>query len=354
MTGVQTCALPIYGLSTFSTNVHAQNADSLSQVQASKALFGIDPEVYLGTILQNASNPKYRYDAKKGGNKPTKFFASVDPTPGAPGVNELVKPPTFPKISLVAPDGLIASSPGYLFNRQNNAVAAWQNTIVPPKPNRDVDSKAVTQGRNVFVKAGCISCHAGRYLTNNRIVSAQKIGTEPSRAKALKKTENIFTNQSQLYAPDTPVPIPDNPNILKVPTDKIDPGQVKLGFAHGNSSGGYKTPSLVGLYWTAPYLHDGGIAVGPNIQTQLGLPGTLVRGILPDPENSLRALVDKSLRQKVIAANRRSKQLQSVHNTGQGHEFWVDENTGFTKEQQNALIDYLLSLNNDSKSTAGK
>lgn len=345
---------PFHGLSTFSTNVHAQNADSLSQVQASEALFGIDPEVYLGTILQNASNPKYRYDAKKDSNKPTKFLASVDPTPGTPGVNELVKSPTFPKISLVAPDSLIASSPGYPFNRQNNAVAAWQNTIVPPKPAKDVDPTAVAQGRNVFVKAGCISCHAGRYLTNNRIVSAKKIGTEPSRAKALKKTENIFTNQSQLYAPGTPVPIPDSAKVLNVPTDKIDPAQVKLGFAHGNSPGGYKTPSLIGLYWTAPYLHDGGVAVGPNIQTQLGLPRTVMEGVLPNPENSLRALVDKNLRQKVIAANKKSKQLQSVHATGQGHEFWVDETTGFTKKQQDALIDYLLSLNGGSKSTAGK
>src|SRR5690606_28687421 len=89
---------PFKGLSTFSQNVHAQNSDSLSQADASKALFGIDKEMYLGIILQNAANPKYRYDPSTG-QKPSAFFASVDPTPDAPGVNELVSSPDSPKLS---------------------------------------------------------------------------------------------------------------------------------------------------------------------------------------------------------------------------------------------------------------
>lgn len=333
---------PFKGLSTFNNNVHAQNSDSLTQSEVSRELFGIDKEVYIGTILQNAANPKYRYTPDKG-KKPSEFFAKVDPTPGTPGVNQVVKPPSFPKSTLVAPDGLIVSSPGTKFNEQNNGMSVWQNTLVPPKPPVEWDPQTVRAGRKVFERAGCIQCHAGDFLTNNRIVSAAEIGTDPSRAQALKATERVW-GEAYLYSPDTPVPIPRGVTVLKVPTADLDPEQIKLGFAKGNSSGGYKTPSLNGLYWTAPYLHDGGIAVGKNLHSELGIPGTLGKGILPDPANSLKAVVDKKLREKVIAANRRAG-LQDVHVLGIGHHYWVDETTGFSANDQEALVQYLLSVN---------
>lgn len=330
------------GLSTFNNNVHAQNSDSLTQSEVSRELFGIDKEVYIGTILQNAADPKFRYtpDNKK---KPSTFFATVDPTPGTPGVNQVILPPSFPKATLVAPDGLIVSSPGSKVNEQNNAMSAWQNTLVPPKPPIKLDEKSVELGKTVFRKAQCITCHAGGYLTNNRIVPSDKIGTDPSRALALKKTELIW-GKAAIYSPDTPVPVPKGARILKVPTEHLDPEQVKLAFAHGDSKGGYKTPGLNGLYWTAPYLHDGGVAVGPDAKTQLGMAGTLMKGIQPDPYNSLKALVDKKLREKVISANQ-SASLEQVHVQGIGHEYWVDSSKGFTQQQQDALIKYLQSIN---------
>lgn len=333
---------PFKGLSTFNNNVHAQNSDSLSQSVVSRELFGIDKEVYIGTILQNAANPKFRYSSKKG-RKPSEFFTKVDPTPGTPGINQVVKPPSFPKATLVAPDGLIVSSQGTNFNEQNNAMSAWQNTIVPPKPRISFDSITVQSGREVFERAGCIRCHAGDFSTNNRIVPAPEIGSDPSRAQALKAAEKIW-GEAYLYSPDTPVPIPSEATVLKVPTESLDPEQIKLAFAQGNSQGGYKTPSLNGLYWTAPYLHDGGVAVGKDFKLELGIPGTLSKGILPDPGNSLKALVDKKLREKVIAANRNAG-LQGVHVQGIGHEYWVDSTTGYNGREQDALIQYLLSLN---------
>lgn len=338
---------PFKGLSVFSNNVHAQNSDSLSQADVSHVLFGMDKEVYLGTILQNSANPKFRYKVNSI-IKPSDFFASVDPTPGVPGVNEMIKPPTFPKLTLVAPDGLFLSSPGYRFGEQVNSMAAWQNTIAPPKQPEKVDTKTVALGQEVFSRAGCIACHAGDALTNNQVIPVNVIKTEPSRAKALKKTEKLFT-EAVLYGFDTPVPLPENATPLKVPTQHLDREQIKLAFAHGDSQGGYKVPSLIGLYWTAPYLHDGGVAVGPDPATQLGIQGTLMKGIYPDPANSLRALVDKELRQKVIAANKSSKDLQFTHVSGIGHEYWVDSTTQFTKEEQEALIKYLLSVGSDLK-----
>jgi hypothetical protein len=338
---------PFNGLSAFSNNVHAQNSDSLAQSEISSALFDIDKEVYLGTILQNAANPKFKYDPKNG-QKPSDFFASVDPTPGVPGVNELIKPPSFPKVNLLAPDGLFVSSPGYHVGEQVNAMSAWQNTLMPPKSLTGYPSKAIEEGRAVFQRAGCIRCHAGEGYTNNRIIDVRLIGTEPSRAKALKATEKIF-GETSIYTSDTPVPIPKGAKIVPIPTDHLDPEQLKMAFAHGDSLGGYKVKGLIGLNWSAPYLHDGGVAVGPNDQTQLGIPGTILKGIEPDPFNSLKALVDRHLRSKVIAANQSSKDLQDVHVKGIGHPFWIDQQAGFTKEEQEALIQYLLSLDKTNK-----
>ncbi|WP_437125392.1 electron transport protein [Geobacillus thermoleovorans] len=329
-----------HGLAAFSNNVHAQNADSLAQAEISQELFGIDKEVYIGTILQNAAHPRFRYQPTTK-EKPSAFFAKVDPTPKTVGVNQLVAPPQFPKVSLAAPDGLVVSEPGYRFNEQNNAVAAWQNTLNPPPPNERINEERAARGREVFVRAGCIRCHAGAYLTNNRVIAANVIGTEPSRAQALKKTENVF-GEAVIYAPNTPVPIPKGAKVLKVPTDHLDPEQIRLAFAHGDSPGGYKVPSLIGLAWSAPYLHDGGVAVGPN--GELGLSDTVGKGVAPDARNSLRALIDRTWRQRVIAANAADPALKAVHVTGAGHRYWIDRQAGFTKEEQEAVLDYLLSL----------
>lgn len=193
----------------------------------------------------------------------------------------------------------------------------------------------------MFVRAGCIRCHAGAYLTNNRVIAADVVGTEPSRAKALKKTEKVF-GEPVLYAPDTPVRIPKGAKVLKVPTDQLDREQIRLSFAHGDSPGGYKVLSLIGLAWSAPYLHDGGVAVGPN--GELGLSGTVQKGIAPDARNSLRALIDRTWRERVIAANAKDSDLRTVHVTGAGHRYWIDRQAGFTKEEQEAVLDYLLSL----------
>jgi len=330
------------GLSTFGNNVHAQNTDTLSQTEVSEVLLGIDKEVYAGTILQNAASPKFRYNPSSG-LKPTEFFNKMDPNPGTPGVNEVIKIPNFPKVSPIAPNGLFISSPGFKAGEQVNAMSAYQNTIRPPEvPSKNADAKTISLGAEVFKKAQCITCHAGDYFTNNRILPVDKVGTEPARANAFHRTEKAF-GEALFYAPDTPVPIPSDAKVVKVPTGHIDPKQIELGFGHNGSGGGYKVKGLIGLRWSAPYLHDGGVAVGPEL-SQVGVSETLMKGIKPDPYNSLKAMVDRRLRQQVIDANRKDSRLRDTHITGQGHEFWVDDGTGFTKEQQDALVQYLLSL----------
>jgi hypothetical protein len=66
----------------------------------------------------------------------------------------------------------------------------------------------------------------------------------------------------------------------------------------------------------APSLHDAGVAAGPDAlrlerdrylvsdANQLGMPGILMMGIRPDLAKSLRVLLDRQLREPMIAANR--------------------------------------------------
>jgi hypothetical protein len=333
---------PFKGLAAITSHVHAIGSDGLSQSASSAWLLSLDPEVYLGTLLQNAAWKRYRYTPTRH-QSPSAFFAQVDPTPGAPGVNHIVPLPTFPHTSLLSEVGLAGSGPGYRFMEQNNALAAFQNTLVPPPAPLPIDGALVTRGRAVFAQAGCAGCHAGAEATNHRVIPVPEIGTDPSRAQALQTTEAHYVPPS-LYGFDTPVPIPPGTPPLAVPTAQLDPQQIQLAFAYGGTPGGYKVPSLVGVYWSAPYLHDGGVAVGADAQTQLGIPGTLHRGILPDPVNSLRALIDRALRQRVIAANAAVPSLQAMHVQGTGHAFWVDAETGFTPADQEALIQYVFSL----------
>ncbi len=331
---------PFKGLSTFSSNVNAQNTDPLSQAEISEELFDIDNEVYIGTLLQNAANEKYRYDPDTG-VRPSQFLQSIDKkNPEIPGFNELIKNPEYPKSGFFTPSGFLASSPGYNVGEQVYAMSAYQNLLRPPEIKRDKHTLEI--GERVFERANCLSCHSGFGYTNNQIIPVLDIGTEPSRAKALKQLEGIL-DKTRMYAPETSVPLPENPEVLGVDFNSMTKEDLQLAFALGESAGGYKVKGLIGLQWSAPYLHDGGVAIGPDITKDFGIPGTLSKGILPDPNNSLLALIDRNLRQKVVEANR-IPELKAVHVTGEGHEYWVDEAAGFTKEEQEALVEYLLSL----------
>ncbi|MET0430341.1 MAG: cytochrome C oxidase Cbb3, partial [Microvirga sp.] len=84
--------------------------------------------------------------------------------------------------------------------------------------------------------------------------------------------------------------------------------------------------------------------VGPDPATQLGVPGTLYRGIAPDPANSLRGLIDRELRAKLVAANKASDTARTARVTGEGHAFWADAGSGVSRDEQTALIAYLLSI----------
>ncbi|MEI2583684.1 hypothetical protein [Scytonema sp. PRP1] len=342
-----------HGLTSLNSNVHGTNSDQTSTADASQQLLGIDKDTYLGVILQNAANPMFRLPQ---GAKPSEFFLKNDPTPGTPIINEVIVMPGYPKGSPFILDGLMASSPGMPVAAQLNGMSAFQNSLAPP-PNQSTNSDAVKRGAAIFTQAGCVECHSGRYFTNNHVIAEQEIKSQPSRAKAQAPVARNFV-APQTYPSNVSVPLPANPPVLEVPTDITSEEDFKLAFAIGNA-GGYKVPSLIGLHVTAPYLHDGGAAAGSEAlkvekddyeivnRDQLGIPGTLLNRILPDPSASLRVLVDRNLRRQVVLANRAHPDLQKSNADGSGHNYWVDKQAGFSTQDQTDLVEFLLSLDDD-------
>ncbi|MEX2397645.1 MAG: hypothetical protein WD491_11490, partial [Balneolales bacterium] len=336
---------PFRGLSMLNNNVHGLNSDKFADTEAFHRLYGIDREVYLGTLLQNAAHENYRYTSEND-ETPAEFFARANPTENSPVSSNAVTLPSYPLASFVTPNGLWVGTPGHTVWEEINAISAFQNTLVPPPPHESTSTSRIIQGRRVFLDAGCQDCHSGPAFTNNQVLPVEEVGTEPIRARAFDELEEILVPPTA-YPFDTNIPVPPGTRTIDIPMDIVDQDQIELAWAIAGTDGGYKVKGLLGLNWTAPYLHDGGVAVGADANTQLGLPGTLFRGIPADPGESLRALFDRNLRERVLSANQRMPALAEVNVRGIGHEFWVDEENDFTQEQQNNLIHYLLHLERD-------
>jgi cytochrome c peroxidase len=224
-----------------------------------------------------------------------------------------------------------------------------------PPPNQPTDEiERLQQGAAVFVEAGCAECHSGRFFTNNQIIPLDEIGTNPSRAEAQLEFSEVFV-EPRTYAPSEINPIQEGARILTVPLR----GEIEERVEMAYEQGGYKVVTLIGIYLHAPYLHEASIAAGPDAlrlegeryvvadETQIGVMGTTERFLRPDPAASLRFLLDRQLRQQLIWAYGQYPQKQRAHITGEGHEFWVDEEAGYTFQQQNDLILFLLSLDDD-------
>ncbi|MCP6760818.1 MAG: hypothetical protein NHB32_19200 [Fischerella sp. CENA71] len=360
---------PFAGLSAFNNGVHSSEVNLLAAAQLSQKTLGIDSEVYIGTFLQNAADPRLRLPLGKP-VKPSEWLRQVAPNVTQAELEDQIPAPgtgTYPDLnpSLFTYNGLVFSpntdksddiaSGKFLF--ANNAMSVFQNNLVPPANRTRENWQAlrngsVVQGAKIFQEAGCATCHIPPFFTDNKIHPVSEIGTNPERGKSRLKLNN-FLVPPKIYSFDTPVPVPANATVLDVPTEGISVNSTTLptGIL---PEGGYKTTSLRGLYLSAPYLHDGGAAVrAGSLQVNqdgsfnivdpngLGLTGTLSQSIPADPASSLRALLDEELRTQVIATNKANPALVRSNLDGTGHEFYVDRN------KQIDLINFLLALDDD-------
>ncbi|MCC5622564.1 di-heme oxidoredictase family protein, partial [Nostoc sp. CHAB 5715] len=365
---------PFGGLSAITNAVHSSEINLFAAAQISAETLGIDPEVYIGTLLQNAAVKSLRLPEGVI-VKPSEWLRKLAPNPTQAELEDQISAPgtgTYPNLrpSLFTYNGLVFSpnsgksgdiaSGSFLF--ADNAMSAFQNSLVPPANQTSenwqaLNSNSVKRGAKVFEKANCATCHIPPFFTDNKIHPIDEIRTNPARAQSRLGLNKLLV-PPKLYTFNTPVPIPANAEVLDVPTQGISdsPTTLPKGIL---PKGGYKTTSLRGLYLSAPYLHDGGAAVragslkvdsnGITVvnKTGLGLSGTLSLGIPADPVSSLRALVDRDLRAKVVKANKANPALVRSNLDGTGHYFYVDRQAGFNSNQQTDLINFLLALDDN-------
>jgi hypothetical protein len=378
---------PFGGVAMISNAVHTSEINLMAASQQSGPTIGVDREVYIATALQNATDPQVRYTPSTS-VPPSAFLAAVraaDPNHGE--LEDSVQQPqaaTYPNLepSLVTYDGLIfspdtgkANDPASgNFMYAVNAMAAFQNAMVPP-PNKSASNLAaiangsVARGARVFERAGCASCHSGPTFNDGRVHSIAEIGTNSGRARSHIGLQSLLV-APKIYPFDAPVTngaVPAGTPTIELPTFGYSASPTSLAYGL-EPSGGYKTPTLRGLYVSAPYLHDGGVAVAPGaivpgpggwyvpaevvggVPVGLGLPYTLVQALPADPANSLRALVDRTLRAEVVAVNHayNGGSLQVINLEGIGHDFYVDaESRWASPSDQTDLINFLLALDDD-------
>lgn len=341
------------GLTTLNNNVHALNSDATTGYAMSAEMLGMDADTYLGVLLQRSASEGIRLPE---GKRPLEFFARVNPTRLGPALNTVEPMPAFPNGSVFVPDGLMINSPGVGFARELNAISAFQNTLAPPPV--ELDREQVERGAEVFAQAECASCHSGRRFTNNRVLPLSELGTQPSRANALTGFTRVL-EPPRTWPPNLESPLPDDAPALEVPLSEAQEEILARAYGLNGAEVGYKVPSLIGLGVSAPYLHDGGVAAGEGAfrlvdgsyqvaeDAPLGIPGTLQGDVPVDPAASLRALVDRESREAVVAANREHPGAVLANVEGSGHAFWVDGPAGFGADEQDALIAFLLSLDDD-------
>ncbi|MCC5608262.1 hypothetical protein LC612_16070 [Nostoc sp. CHAB 5834] len=366
---------PFAGLSAITNAVHSSEINLFAAAQLSAKTLGIDPEVYIGTLLQNATVPSLRLPEGVI-VKPSEWLRKIAPNAIQAELEDQIPAPgtgTYPNLrpSLFTYNGLVFSpntqKPGDIasgtFLFADNAMSAFQNSLVPPANQtpenwQALTSNSVKRGAKIFEKANCATCHIPPFFTDNIIHPLDEIRTNSARAQSRLGLNKLLV-APKLYTFNTPVPIPANAEVLDVPTQGISdtPTTLPKGIL---PKGGYKTNSLRGLYLSAPYLHDGGVAVRAGSlkvnsdgnftvvnKTGLGLSGTLSQGIPADPASSLRALIDRKLRALVVKANKVNPSLVRSNLDGTGHDFYVDKQAGFNSNQQADLINFLLALDDN-------
>ena len=124
-------------------------------------------------------------------------------------------------------------------------IAAWIQSLEPPKYPKTIDQQLATQGADVFQKK-CKGCH-GTYGENetypNKVIALEKIGTDPLYASYAGESPIVEWYNKSWFA-------------TSEPKSWFEPEK------------GYIAPPLDGIWATAPYLHNGSV---PTIYEVLNL-----------------------------------------------------------------------------------
>jgi hypothetical protein len=242
----------------------------------------------------------------------------------------------------------------------SQAVSLMLDSLDPPANRAPFLAGAqplVERGHRVFRSAGCAECHRGPFFTDNLIHPLEELETQPARAEFSRLLQRFL---APTYDATTGKAVHGGPLEL--------PGLRRVG---------YKTVTLRYVWGSAPYLHDGGVAVtampnGPparDLKSHLAR-RDLVHGTGPilayreaapdshyraDAALSLQALVLRSERKKVLAGNvapvlavpgtDRKMSAADLGIEGVGHSYFIEDAPG--GDDVTALVAFLLALDDE-------
>jgi len=272
----------------------------------------------------------------------------------------------------------------------------WQQPPPNVSPMLTGQWPLVERGYGVFREEGCDACHAGAFLTDNRIhryaaTERDESGiSPPSTAGWMLPARDL----GPALGTDALRTLGTRPQELFV-SPSFDPatgratatGSIWKGL-FGDTRVGYKTATLRNLWATPPYLHDGSVGVGfpPGVTPAVDLRARLREAVddprlvygmgpileafeqrqsgwhRPDAALSLQALLLESERRKIVASNRAPTThvpagavwdargepttervpMTTLGVSGIGHEFWVRDVPG--GDRVSALVAFLLAL----------
>jgi len=107
-----------------------------------------------------------------------------------------------------------------------DALTAYLARITPPSPDSMPDDARIAAGRRMFRVAGCNTCHLESRRTSGEIVPLHVLRQSTTSQDVDRRYDDRLT-------------------------------AMNAGWTKGPK--GYKVPQLLGLYLTAPYLHDGSV-----------------------------------------------------------------------------------------------
>lgn len=302
--------------------------------------------------------------------------------------------------SAVNLDAILARYPGLdADDFESDAVSLFLDWLTPPTNPTALLARAknlVPRGYEIFKTAGCVNCHSGPFMTDNRM---QRLYDRREREIGIAAPSTAgFRSLGRGSGPaleTSPYRTLANRPLQLFVAPPYDPESGRavaagspLNGLFGTRAVGYKTLQLRYLWGSAPYLHDGGVAValkpgaapaGDDLKALLARPqadklygmGSLLAyretnqtgGPWPNAALSLQALVLASERALAVADNRARvmpvpigdadnplhapgvTSLAELGVEGVGHEYFIDDVPG--GEDVSALVAFLLALDDE-------
>jgi len=207
-------------------------------------------------------------------------------------------------------------------------ILAFLHSVEAPKYPFAVDAKIAERGKAVFTQH-CSKCHGtyGRDGTYpNRIVSIEKLGTDPVLAESVSEKNIEYFNKSWL-------------------AQQVGPDGERFRIMENH---GYQAPPLDGIWATAPYFHNGSVPTVYHVLNSKARPKIYTRSFRTGEEEYDAAKLGWKIQELAESPDPASPGIERrrVYDTTQrgrgngGHQY----GDKLTEDERLAVIEYLKTL----------